>query len=212
MADLRPFEVLSDAGIPVGLPSGASFTVMTDSEKDYLEDKMERYLAQNRFVNISDYQDVDKLLVFELLIHRWTSWLSRGRDYFNEDINIKQYSDMCSNYSTECRQLKKALGVDKTSRDRTRGDDSIPALWENLLRRGREFGYNRNEQFVQVITSFQRIKAVITFFDNCDAVERKENACEIEDVLEVVRVEIAKFDAIDESFRFNKQSLWIRDQ
>lgn len=211
MADIKPYEIQSDDGIPVGLPSGATFSVMTSEEKDYLEDKIKRYLSENRFVNISDYQDIDKMIVFELLIHRWTLWVSRGRDYFDEDIPFKVYADMCNSFSTEVRLLKKSLGIDKMSRDRSRGDDSIPALWDNLLRRAKEFSYARNEQAVQVLTSFQRLKAVLTFSDNCDAVERKENHCELEDVISVLREEIAKFDAIDESFRHSVQSTWIRE-
>jgi hypothetical protein len=212
MSDLNPYEVRSGEGIPVRLPSGATYYVITNEEHDYLVDRISRYLNDNHFVNVSDVQDIDKMIVFELLIHRWSSWMSRGRDYFDEDINVKQYSDMAKEYSVEVRQLKKALGVDKNSRDRTRGDDSIASLWANLQRRAAEFGYKRNEELVQTITSFQRLKAMVTFHDNCDALERKENACEIEDVLEVLRDEIKKFDAIDENFKFQQQTLWIRSQ
>lgn len=212
MTDLRPFEIQTENGIPVQLPSGATYSVMTDSEKDYLEDKIVRYLSQNHFVNVSDLQDIDRMIVFELLIHRWTLWLSRGRDYFDEDINFKVYADQANAFSTEVRQLKKQLGVDKHTRDRTRGDDSIPALWDNLRRRAQEFGYNRNEQFYQTLTAFQRIKAIVTFHDNADTIERKENACEAEDVLDVLRDEITKFDAIDEKFRFQTQTTWVRQQ
>jgi hypothetical protein len=210
--DLRAYEIQAGAGIPVQLPSGAIYHVLTDEEERYLTDKIKRYLSDNHFVNVSDVQDIDKMITFELLIHRWSSWVAKGRDYYDEDINIKQYAEMVKEYSVEVRQLKKALGVDKSTRDRTRGDDSIASLWSNLQRRAAEFGYKRNDEFVQVITSFQRLKAMVTFHDNCDALERKENACDIEDVLEVLRAEIRKFDEIDEKFKFEKQALWIRSQ
>lgn len=210
--DPQPYEIQSEDGIPVQLPSGASYYVQTDGEAHYLRDAIERYLSDNHFVNVSDMKEIDRMITFELLIHRWTLWMSRGKDYWNEPINTKQLSDMSSSFSTEVRLLKKALGVDKTSRDKTRGDDSIAAHWDNLLRRAREFGYMRNEQLVQTITAFQRIKAMITLYTNSDEIERKENACELEDVLEVIRDEITKFDAVDEKFRFEKQALWIRSQ
>jgi hypothetical protein len=353
--DALPYEIQADEGIAVELPSGATYYVHTDGEAHYLRDKIRRYLSDNHFVNISDMQEIDRMITFELLIHRWSMWLARGKDYWNDPINTKQYSDMVQDYSREVRQLKKGLGVDKSSRDRTRGDDSVAALWDNLLRRAREFGYTRNEQMIQVITSFHRIKAMITLHKNCfsgdteiltkkgvrklsdvagtavdvldgnggwatamicryepqelwrieltrsgrsktidataghrwfvhkrtshgtrtepntvglrpgdrlvsligkahkkvpdwkvvsvrptgriepvfcpdvptthsfvlegniltgntDEIERKENACELSDVLEVIEEEIAKFDAIDESFRFEKQALWIRSQ
>lgn len=165
--DALPYEIQADEGIAVTLPSGATYYVHTDGEEHYLRDKITRYLSDNHFVNISDMQEIDRMITFELLIHRWSMWLARGKDYWNESINTKQFSDMVQDYSREVRQLKKALGVDKTSRDKTRGDDSIAALWDNLLRRAREFGYMRNEQMTQVITSFHRIKAMITLHKNC---------------------------------------------
>jgi hypothetical protein len=210
--DIRSYEIQAGGGIPVALPSGATYFVITDEEQRYLTERIQRYLSDNHFVNVSDVQDIDKMIVFELLIHRWTLWISRGRDYFDEDISVKQYAEMVKEYSTEVRQLKKALGVDKSTRDRTRGDDSIASLWENLRRRAAEFGYKRNEEYVQAITSFQRLKAMVTFHDKCDDVERKENACEIADVMEVLRDEIRKFDEIDERFKFEKQTLWVRSQ
>lgn len=210
--DALPYEIQADEGMAVELPSGATYYVHTDGEAHYLRDKITRYLSDNHFVNIADMQEIDRMITFELLVYRWSMWLARGKDYWNEPINTKQYSDMVQDYSREVRQLKKGLGVDKSSRDRTRGDDSVAALWDNLLRRAREFGYTRNEQMVQVITSFHRIKAMITLHKNTDEIERKENACELADVLEVIEEEIAKFDAIDEEFRFQKQTLWVRSQ
>jgi hypothetical protein len=210
--ELPVYEVETEDGIPVSLPSGAVYYVLTSHEEHYLLDKIERYLTDNHFVNVSDVQDIDRMIVFELLIHRWTLWLSKGRDYFNEDINIKQYSEMAHGYSTEVRQLKKSLGVDKSTRDRTRGDDSVAALWDNLARRAKEFGYKRNEEAVAAITAMQRIKAMLQFHANCDETERKENRCETADVLEVINDEVSKFDAIDEAFRHNVQTYWVRDQ
>lgn len=170
-AEPPPYDVQVEDGIPVHLPSGAVYYVLTSDEQRYLVDRITRYLADNHFVNVSDMQDIDRMITFELLIHRWTLYLSKGRDYFDDDIDTKKYSDMVQDYSREVRQLKKSLGVDKSTRDRTRGDDSVAALWDNLRRRAQEFGYMRNAQFAQVITSFQRIQAMIQFRDNCLAGE-----------------------------------------
>lgn len=206
------YDQVAEDGIPVELPSGATYYTITHAEAEYLRDRIERYMSDNHFINVSDIQEIDRLITLETLVHRWTMWMSKGRNYYDEDINIKQHSDMVQDASREIRQMKKAIGLDKPSRDKVRGDDSIGALWDHLLRRAREFGYMRNEQYVQVITSFQRIKALIQFMDNCDELERKENACEPQDVFEVLREEIKTFDQIDEAFRHTKQTLWIRNQ
>lgn len=208
----EPFDVTVEDGIPVTLPSGAVFYVLTESEKRYLETNITRYLTDNHFVNISDLLDIDKLVTDELLIHRWGMWISKGKDYFGDEIKVKEFADLCDRYQTEVRQLKKALGVDKNTRDRMRGDDSIPAYWASLLRRAKEFGYMRNSQFNQAIESMQRIKAIITYHDNSTPDERLEFHCTQDDVVIVIKEEIAKFDKLDEQFRFEQQKAWISDQ
>jgi hypothetical protein len=52
----------------------------------------------------------------------------------------------------------------------------------------------------------------LIYYDNCDEQERKEHGVDIEDVLTVIREEIAEFDQIDETFRKNIQRYWIRKQ
>lgn len=209
---MTTFQDLSEEGIPVDLPSGATYYTITHAEAEYLRDLAQRYLSDNHFMNIADLKEIDRLITLETLAHRWSMWISKGRNYYDEDINPKQYNDMQTDASREIRQMKKALGLDKPSRDKVRGDDSVAALWENLLRRAREFGYMRNEQLVAVVTAFQRVKAMIQFYDNCDDIERKENACEIGDILDVLREEIRAFDEVDEKFRHKTQALWIRTQ
>jgi hypothetical protein len=211
-ADDRAFDVGVEDGIPVGLPSGATFYVLTRDEADYLGERVTRYLDDNHFVNVSDFQDIDKMVTFELFIHRWSLWLSKGRDYYNEDINQKQLADTIASYSHELRQLKKNLGIDKPARDRQHGDDSVPAYLDSLRQRAREFGYHRNAQFAKIIESFQRINAMLTYHDNCNDIERLERQCTIDDVVDVVRAEISAFEALDEKFRTEVQTIWIRKQ
>lgn len=209
---MTTFEDIAEDGIPVELPSGATYYTITHAEAEYLRERIERYMSDNHFMNVSDIQEIDRLITLETLSHRWTMWMSKGRNYYDEDINVKLHSDMANDASREIRQIKKSLGLDKPSRDKVRGDDSVAGLWDHLLRRAREFGYMRNEQYVQVITAFQRIKALVIFHDNCDEIERKENACEIDDIIQALREELTKFDKIDEAFRHTTQTLWIRNQ
>jgi hypothetical protein len=212
MSDPKSFDVTSEEGIPVTLPSGSEYFVLTDAEQVYIEDKISRYLTDNHFTNVVDLTDLDKLIVNELLIHRWGLWLAKGRDYYDDEIPLKQIAELMNQYQTQCRMLKSAMNLDKVSRDRAHGDDSIPAYWDSLKERAAEFDVMRNAQFNQVLESFQRVKAMITFFDNCDDQERLEQHCGLADVLEVVREEIAAFDKIDDEFRQTVQRTWIRKQ
>lgn len=206
-------ELVTEQGIPVTLPSGAVFLVLTESEKDYLESLTERYLSDNHFVNVSDLQDVDRMLIMEMLVFRWGLWLSRGRDYFDEAIDDKSMSRNLREYAGELRQLKKILGIDKQARDRQKGDDSVPVYIENLKRRALEFVVMRNQQTDKALELSMQLQALVTLHDNCDETERREMHVTTEDVLDWMRtIYIPEFAAIDEEFRKTKQKYWIKGQ
>lgn len=206
------FDIKVDGGLPVNLPSGAQMRVLTSAEQEYLHSRVERYLHDNHFVNIADLQDVDKMVTYELFLHRWSLWQAMGEDYFGEAVSVKELAIQIEGLSRELRQIKKQLGIDKVARDRQRGDDSIPAFIDKVVFRAGQFGVLRNEQFAQVITSFQRISGIVTYHDKCTEEERVEFACTPDDVLAVLRDEIRKFEAIDEKFRTDIQQMWIREQ
>lgn len=213
MTDVKPFDVATDEGFSVQLPSGATFFVITQDEQDYCTDRVNRYLTDNKFVNVSDVQDIDRMIMFELFIHRWSLWLSRGMDYFGDEVNSRELAERVNAYSTEVRQLKKQLGVDKVARDRVRGDDSVAAYLENITMRAGEFGVLRNQQFAKVIELFQQMKALVIYNANTDELEKREGKITDDDLLDWIKtVAIPEFDAIDEDFRKNVQSMWIRRQ
>lgn len=197
----------------VRLPSGANFVVLTQDEKTYLEDRVQRYLADNHFSNVSDFQDIDKLVTFELFLHRWSLWLSYGQDYFGAEIDERTLAAQCNSYAVEIRLLKKSLGVDKPARDKMRGDDSVPNYLSSLRERAREFGVMRNAQFDKVMELFQQLQALIGFYDRADDTERKENGVTKDEIFDWMReVAIPEFVKIDEDFRKNNQRYWIRQQ
>ena len=196
----------------VHLPSGAKFYVH-DVEVDYINDLALRYMTDNAFQNISDLQDIDRLLTFELICHRYVNWLSVGRDYMGDPINEKELHDAIKTISTEVRALKVALGLDKKSRDAMRGEDSVEHYITQLRVRAKEFGVMRNEQAALAIETFQELIGRLTLMNNCDEREQIEQKCRPKDILDwLVKEEVPKFQKIDEEFRKTKQKYWIRSQ
>lgn len=204
--------VVDEDGLPVKLPSGATIKVLTSDEVAYIEDRVKRYLADNHFVNVSDFQDVDRMLTMEVLVYRWGQWLGRGRDYFGEPVDEGPLRRSMNDWSGEIRQLKKALGIDKATRDREKGTDSWPVYLQNLLARAKEFGVMREDQLTKALELIQQLIALITLHDNCDDVERAEMHVTQVDVMEWIRtVLIPEFQAIDAYFRQNKQRFYITE-
>lgn len=196
--------------LSVRAPSGATYTVLNEAEAAYFEDHRDRYLSDNHFTNMSDLQEVDRVLVMEMMCWRWSNWITAGYDYFGTVIDDQALQKQIKEYSSELRLIKKALGIDKTSRDKDKGD-SIAEYIENIRRRAKEFGYHREEQLTKALILFNELSALITLHDNCDERERKENHVTQMDVMQWIRdTAIPEYEAIDAHFRQTKQRLWIR--
>lgn len=190
-------------GFVVTLPSGAPFRGgLSEDEAKYLDDRAKRYVDDNHFVNVSDLQDVDKLVIYELLIMRWSQQIATG---FNSDgtvIDDEELRKSMKDLSGELRQLKKALGVDKQTRDKERGEDSVAAYIANLRRRAREFGIKRDEECDKALELFNQLKALVALHDNADEIEARELKATTKDVIDWIRdVAIPEYDRIDEWFR-----------
>lgn len=182
---------------------------MTESERDYFDKIAERYTSDNHFTNISDLQDLDRILVWETICWRWGLWLSQEHDYWGQELDLETIRKSLNDYSKELRLLKKALGIDKSTRDKDKGEQ-VATFIHNLGIRAKEFGVVRNQQAVKAITLFQELKALMTFHENCTPEERKENHVEEKDVIEWIRSVIPEFDEIDKNFR-ESQTYWIRE-
>jgi hypothetical protein len=196
--------------VPVELPSGAIFHVH-DLEAEYFKKRAEKYLSDNDFQNMSDFQDVDRLLILELLCMRWGMWVSMQRDYWGEGVDENALQKSLKEHSSEIRQLKKSLGLDRESREKVRGENSVDTYLARLRERALHFGYMRNKQSAASIELFMDLDALITLHDNCDERERIELGVQTEDVLRWIRdTAIPRFRAIDEEFR-KEQTTWIRE-
>lgn len=204
MTDTHP-----DQGIAVKTPSGGVFYVLTDEEHKLYQDRAQRYLTEYRYEDVSDLQDIDRMLMMEILIWRWGLWLAKEQDYWGDNIDTNATKRHVNEWSRELRGLKKSLGMDKASRERAKGENVADYL-DNLRKRAKQFGVMRNEQNTKTITLFQELKALVTFYNNCNERERRENHIELTDILEwIEKVAIPEFDAIDEKFR-KEQSIWVR--
>lgn len=197
---------------PVRTPSGGTFWVY-EREMNYYQDRAKRYLSDNHFQNVSDLQDLDRVLQGELMCWRWGIWLSQQKDYWGDPVDEQSLQKQIKENSTELRQLKSSLGIDKVTRDKQRGEDSVSKYIENLKIRAKEFGINREKMLDKGLELFQQMSALVTLHDNCTDDERREMHVTTEDLIEWLRsTAIPEFTAIDLYFREHTQRLWIRDQ
>lgn len=194
----------------VTTPSGSELNLQTAEEADWYEQRRDRYLTDNQFSNISDLQDLDRLLMMEALLYRWGLWMAQGYDYQASRVDEKQLKDNIREYSSEVRHVKLSLGIDKSTRDKEKGE-SLSDFTDKLLRRAKEFGYHRNEQYEIVTTKFYELHSMVMTWDRCDEEERRILDLSERTIIEWIRDNVIKdFDAHSAAFRKN-QAMWIKE-
>lgn len=195
----------------VTTPSGSDLNLQTQEEADWYESRRDRYSQDNHFPNVSDLQDLDRLLMLEVLSYRWGLWMAQGFDYLYSRVDEGQLKSNIKEYSVEIRLLKQSLGIDKSTRDKEKGE-SLADYVGNLLERAKVFGYHRNEQYELAVTKFYQLRSMIMTYDRCDEEERAQLDLSLESIFEWVRDSVIKdWDEHAEAFRKN-QAMWVRQQ
>lgn len=193
-------------------PTGAVFHVLNEEEAQYFDDVSARYLEDNHFSNITDLQDLDRIIHMELLCFRWNGWLSREMDYDGQAIDQEKTQKSVNEFSKEIRLIKKQLGIDKSSREKDKGE-SIAKYIDDLRIRAKEFGVKRNEEAISAITLFKQLESLMVLNKNCTPEERRESRdikAEMEDIFDwIATVAIPEMNDIDAKFRDN-QKMWVR--
>lgn len=193
----------------VTTPSGADLRLQTQEEADWYESRRDRYLNDNQFPNISDLQDLDRLLQLEVMSYRWGLWVSQGFDYIYSRVDESALTSKMKEYSVETRLLKTALGIDKATRDKVKGQ-SLTDYTDDLLHRAKEFGYHRNAQYELAVTKFYEMRSMIMTYDRCDTEERALLDLSLQSIFEWIRDSvIGEWDDLSEAFR-QQQAMWIR--
>lgn len=208
-----PIEQLHDEDMAsVVLPSGAEFAVH-ESEVDYTVERCQRYQTDNQFNNISDMQDLDRLIMAELIVYRYSRWISLQKDYWGDAVDEKALNSSMKSLSQEVRLLKQSLSLDKKTRDLQRGEDSVAAYLAALRERAKAFGYTREKQLDKALELFNELKGRVTFWENADEIEQVELNTRAVDVLRWIKEEVVpQYDEIDAYFRENDQRYWISKQ
>lgn len=197
----------------VTLVSGESLQVMTEVEARWFTANRDKYLTETKFTDVTDLQDMDRLLCLELLMFRWNQHLAAGRDYegnlVDDDLLRKQVKEQ----SEAITKLKQSLGLDKKTRDAALNEGNFNAWFMDVKRRAKLFGIHRENQLNKALGLINELSANIGAFDRSDAEERRKIGFETEvDIVAWIRDSmLPDFRAVDEYFIEHEQKLWKRD-
>lgn len=193
-------------------PAGGKFTVLTHAEEVSFKELCTRYTADNHFTNVSDLQDLERIIHMEVIHLRYSNWLSTESDYYGEGINVKDATSLLKEFSGELRQLKKAIGIDRTSRQKDQGE-SVSDYLDDLRERAAEFGVHRENQLTSALTLFNELAGLVNLHDNCLPDERKKLKCTEGDIMRWVReTALPAYKQVDQHFIEHNQRFWVQSQ
>lgn len=199
--------------VKVRTVAGHEIEVQGKDEARYYRDQQKKYQDEFKFTNPSDLADLDRLLFFELMVYRWTNWLSSGKDYdgylapSQEDQlrkNLKETAPLIS-------AIKNDLGLTKSQRDKEQFE-SVGQYLVDLKARAKEHGVRREKQLTAAICLIKELFSLVGTFDRSNELERSKIGLESEaDIIDWVRDSMKpQFDEIDAYFRAHQQRFWVR--
>jgi hypothetical protein len=194
--------------------SGQMLEVMDDSEAKWWNQSRDRYQAQTRFTENTDLQDLDRLLILELLIYRWSQFLAMGHDYEGFTIEEEKLRRSMREYSDQISKLKASMGLTKQVRDAAAAEGDFSQWISDLKIRAKAFGIHRESQLTKALVLVNELSGIVGTYDRADHEERAKTGFTSEaDIVAWVRhTMIPEYKALDEHFRSTQQTYWIRDQ
>ncbi len=210
---LAPDEFDGIARVEVSMVSGEALRVLGDVEARWFDATRDSYTEQLHFTETTDLRDLDRLLVLELMIFRWTQQLAAGQDYIGMEIDEEKIRKNIREYSDAVTKIKESMGLTKRARDDAANSGDFATWIADLKIRAKAFGVHREHQLSTGLILFNELISIVTAYDRSDEEERMKLGWESEhEIVEWIRnTLIPEFQAVDEHFRKNEQRYWVRD-
>lgn len=200
-------------GVVVRLVSGEELTVMNQSEATWFEKTRDAYLAQTKFTEVTDEQDVDRLMILELSYFRFSLWCASGLDYDQDEIDSGKLTAELRALSKEINAIKATMGLTKAARDTAASDGDFSKWFENAKLRAKAFNFHRVAQLQKCLALFNEFSSIVATYDRCDEEERQKTGfTSPNQILDWWRKKARpEYDELDRHFRESSQSLWVRE-
>lgn len=213
-ADVRIMTTPGMRPTKVTLVSGKVATVQTRLEAEWFNETRDMYLSETKFTEATDLRDLDRLLVLELMIFRWTQHLAAGADYDGDFTNDEQLRRNIKEYSDQINKIKESMGLSKKLRDEAANDGNVAGYIADLKSRAKAFGIHREKQLTKALALTKELFTIVDTFSRCDDEEKRKIGFETEaDIIEWIHTNMREeFNALDEYFQAHDQRYWVRDQ
>lgn len=202
----RNFEDAGGTQFRIKTPSKNYLTVLTKEEKEYGAQMFKRYEEEYQFENPADISLLESLVSMQILLFRYSNWLTSGVDYDGNPIEYETVQNMMINCQREIRQLQDTLGISRKSR---LGSDAKPAeIIMEIAKKAKEYGVMKNQVAWKFLLAYYEIRHLIGLYKRCDDVDRKRLGATAEETIEKIDKILSEIEQYEEEFR-QKRKLWI---
>lgn len=209
-------------GIEVDLPAGGKLHLQTPEEAELWERTRDRYKADYSLTKTNDLVLLGAILTQNLAMFRAQQAINgmeaeldatgvpTGR-YKSVKVSVRDASaaqQMVLNAAKEIRELEKALGIDKKTRD-AGGGDSIAGYLGSLKIAGRQLGIHITKRTKAYEEFCMEMRWRIRVLDQGDAEDKAHHGISEKSILDFARTRLAELEDIDKKFAQEKGRVFV---
>jgi hypothetical protein len=213
--------------LEVELPGGGTIHLQTEDEVERWRGLSERYRKDYRLNKVNDLTMLDTLLIHQITLYRAQRAMSGMEPEFETDpvtdiqlptgryvkteiksASLRQYQDTINSASKEIREIEKAMGIDKKSRDQ-QGNETVPEYIARLKAVGHEYGIHIANRVKAYEEFAMNMRWRVRLEEQGDAEDKAQHECTPDGIVAWARRELEKLEEIDRRFAHEKGKLAI---
>lgn len=212
---------MTERGYSVDFPGGGSMRLFTPEEVDLFERTSRKYVEDYALTKTNDLVLLGAILTQIVVMHRSQQRLAGMEPEINEEgqptgryraIKVKPAElsaaqSIVTKCATEIRDLEKALGIDKKSRE-AGGQHTVANYVENLKRAAHQYGVRITERVKEFEAFNMELRWKLRLLRNGDDEDRAYHNITPESICEWAERELARIEAQDKDWAKTKGKVY----
>lgn len=197
----------------VDMPAGGSTTLHNEAEVELWTSLSERYRSDYRLTKINDLVQLGSLLIQNIALFRAQRALSGIVEVTDDEglrtgavehrelkpAEVGRYNDEIRAATKEIRDIEKAMGIDKKSRE-AGGSETVRDYVTRLKRLGHEYGIHIAERVKAYEEFAMEMRWRVRVNENADAEDRAYSDCTPEAIIAWASAKLAELEEVDRRF------------
>lgn len=208
--------------LEVEFPGGGPFHLQSREEADRWTTLSARYQDEYSLRKVNDLTNLGTLLVQHINLYRAQLALSGRVAEVDEEAlptgryqmkvlkpaEIKAYQEQVTNASKEIREIEKAMGIDKKSREAA-GDESLRGWLTAMKARSHRYGLHVSRRLTAYEEFVMELRWRMRLNQNGDAEDKHYEDCTDEGVIKWAREQLEELERKDREFAHEEGALVV---